>query len=438
MSYVKQAWEDSPSTTTPLSAARLLYMENGIGFAADKAVSVAEHNPAAGTADNTTALQAAIDAGIAQNRPVFIDRSYSFASTIKVGGGSVLFGTGRQTTQLTYTGTASAIEQKTELSRIYGIVLSDFLLTTASGNTGLDLNSVSTSTVQRVQVQGFSAYGVWVGGPNGYSVYNTFMDVTAQSCPIGFQLGLAGSNSNRLIACRANICTTAGVKIADSNQNVLTDCQIEGCGTGLLVTASANALSDDNLAIGCRFEGNTLGWHVDTVNVRDFGDLFSHMTGNTTNYTDLGARTGIQVQNPPFFAGKRTTTLSGMVSGAFTAIPLNADDGDSHDGHSPTNNASRYVSRVAGWYQVNIWASQSWNTGNWALQIWKNGAVVPGGQEFRAAASNYRMTVSKAVYLAVNDYVELRFYQDSGADRTLPLSDGGVSATVDVFCTRPL
>ena len=57
--------------------------------------------------------------------------------------------------------------------------------------------------------------------------------------------------------------------ITDSNNTGLVMCQIEGCGTGIYVTASSNALSDATVAIACRFEGNGMAWEAANEFVRD-------------------------------------------------------------------------------------------------------------------------------------------------------------------------
>jgi tail-like repeat protein len=77
MTYTKQTWADSPATTSPISAARLTHIEDGIGDAHDlaagletsKATTTALTTGLAGKADsshthtigNVTGLQAALD-----------------------------------------------------------------------------------------------------------------------------------------------------------------------------------------------------------------------------------------------------------------------------------------------------------------------------------------------------------------------------------------
>jgi parallel beta-helix repeat protein len=85
----------------------------------------------------------------------------------------------------------------------------------------------------------------------------------------GFSVEPKGSNASTFDGCRANSCTTYGVAVTDSNNTSLIMCQIEGCGTGIHVTATSNALSDATIAVACRFEGNGVAWEAANNFVRD-------------------------------------------------------------------------------------------------------------------------------------------------------------------------
>lgn len=240
--------------------------------------------------NNAAALQAAINAANAAGGGVVTlpPGNIRFATSLTIYGKVTLTGQGSQATVLKYTGAAQAIVQATPGTRIYGLgVRALKLQDIGTGTIGLDLDSVSSSTIEDVLIDGFTT-AVELQGTNGYCVYNRFINVTAQNATTGFLIGAAGSNSNTFLACRANVCTT-GWNITDSNQNQLSHCQIESGTTGVSITSSASALADRNTIAFTRFEGNTTNINITSSNVRETFLVGNHHVDGA--FTDSGTRT---------------------------------------------------------------------------------------------------------------------------------------------------
>ena len=242
------------------------------------------------TVDNSAAIQAAIDAANDAGGGVVTlpSGSITFGAPLRLYGRVALVGQGSRATTLRYTGAAQAIVQSTPGTRIYGVGVRALRLSAVgAGTVGLDLDSVSSSTVDDVLIEDFTT-GVRLQGANGFSVYNRFINVMAYRCTTGFAIGAAGSNSNTFFACRSLICTT-GWNITDSNQNQLTHCQIESGTTGITITSSASALADRNTIAFCRFEGNTTNLNITSDNVRESFLVGNHYVDGA--FTDAGLRT---------------------------------------------------------------------------------------------------------------------------------------------------
>lgn len=242
-----------------------------------------------GVADDTAAIQAAINQQNQGGPPVILAPGNSLTDTLTIYNRTSIRGAGNGRSTLTYTGSAQLFKQSTPGTRIYNVLMRDFYANDAgTGTIGLDLNSVSEGLFENVTMNGFTT-GFSLTGSNGYCVYNRFLHCKGQNATTGFLVGGSGSNSNTLFACRANVCTT-GVDIIDSNQNVLEDCQFESGGTGVKITATSAALSDHNAIVNCRFEGNSvLNYYITSTNVRETWLEGNHyVTGSSL---DLGTGT---------------------------------------------------------------------------------------------------------------------------------------------------
>jgi len=248
-----------------------------------------------GITDDSAAIQAAITAGAAKGgaRIWFPPGTYVFGTTLTIPGHIWLVGAGLAGTTLSYTGAGTAITQPTPGTRIYDISIRDLNLTTATGATGIDLDSVSTSNFEHLLVNGFSSVGISIhSAVGGGAVYNRFHDVTVQNCPTGYKIAASSSNANVFHACRGNVCTARCWDIQDSNDNTLIGCQAESSGVGFFFDAALPGSSDVNRVIACRAEGNTTGFMVNTANVR-YTVLRDPWLNNTTDIVDNGTNTEI-------------------------------------------------------------------------------------------------------------------------------------------------
>ena len=110
------------------------------------------------------------------------------------------------------------------------------------------------------------------------------------------------------------------------------------------------------------------------------------------------------------------TAFTLTTSGTLYAIPLNAEDFDSHSQHDNTTNPTRFTCVKAGTYLVTGQVSFTANaTGNRDALLRKNGTDYVGQTRYMAmASSSTSVPVFAIVELAVGDYVELIGRQYSG------------------------
>jgi hypothetical protein len=242
-------------------------------------------------------IQAALDAN--PNKAILlVDASYTLSSTLTVGSGQRLIGFGPNVTTVNYTGTGTAIQYISPSGtgiRIYGSGAENFLLTTSTGATGIDCDSLSSGQFADLIIAGFATSGLKHHTPtSGGSVYNRHYNVKAQSCGVGFDLvrdggGLSSyTNDNTFIACRANICTT-GFNITGGNHNIISNSQIEGCTTGVYLAESGAASCSVNTISLCRFEGNTSDVTIGALVTETILQDNFYVNGN--RITDSGTRT---------------------------------------------------------------------------------------------------------------------------------------------------
>lgn len=121
--------------------------------------------------------------------------------------------------------------------------------------------------------------------------------------------------------------------------------------------------------------------------------------------------------NPPACRAYRTTTQS-ITSGTWTSLALNAERFDTDTMHDNVTNSSRLTIKTAGLYVVTgnvYWASSA--AGNQRLtRLYVNNAteICVASSPVSAALPQPAQVVSTIYKFAVNDYVELFVYQDSG------------------------
>jgi hypothetical protein len=123
------------------------------------------------------------------------------------------------------------------------------------------------------------------------------------------------------------------------------------------------------------------------------------------------------LETPPVAQLRQTTAQTGLANGAWTSIAFNAEDIDTHGGHSTVTNNSRYTAQKAGKYRLG--GGVAWNTEATGT-FWTRWAK--GGTEINGSGLNMVTTTSQSmvpardiiVSLAVGEYVELQSAQFSG------------------------
>ncbi|RCG19123.1 hypothetical protein DQ384_38245 [Sphaerisporangium album] len=102
---------------------------------------------------------------------------------------------------------------------------------------------------------------------------------------------------------------------------------------------------------------------------------------------------------------------------------------DRDNGHSTVTNTSRYVSQTAGYYALS--ANVPWVTnGTGVRQVFFliNGTTLAGWVSLQAGASgSMGLSLSRRIYLAVADFVEVQTFQSSGAALNTQTANGGIS-----------
>lgn len=120
-------------------------------------------------------------------------------------------------------------------------------------------------------------------------------------------------------------------------------------------------------------------------------------------------------------AYRNNTTFTLTTSGTLYAIPLNAEEFDSHSQHDNSTNPERFTCVKAGTYLITGMATFTANaTGNRDALLRVNGTNIVGQNRYAAMASgSTSVPVFAMVELAVGDYVELIGRQYSGGSLTL-------------------
>lgn len=129
---------------------------------------------------------------------------------------------------------------------------------------------------------------------------------------------------------------------------------------------------------------------------------------------------------PVRFKGYSSTAQSLGTSTTSTVLTLDTEAVDSDGGHSTVTNTSRYVCQTAGLYYVSGAVTFATNgTGTRTLQVFLNGAGITGSaiQAAPSASNGASVFTATFVQLAVNDYVELATWQNSGSTLTTSTSN---------------
>jgi len=276
-----------------------------------------------GTTNDVTAIQAAITAaaarpssgsiaglgGISGATVYFPSGVYRINSGITIPDGVKLLGSGERATVINYYGSGAAVSNPTPGTRIGKIGIMEMTIADkGTGTIGLDLNSVSYSEFTSLWIDGFDT-AVKINSPtSGWSVYNRFYNVTANTCTTGYWLTGTSSNAHTFYSCRYNTDTVnsggIGWKIEDSNGNQVIACHgdmVSNTTYFAKLTASSANLTDGNIFWGNRIEGDgsytVYGFDVGTnVGYTVIGGNYYTAITQSRNLTDNG--TGTNMADP--------------------------------------------------------------------------------------------------------------------------------------------
>lgn len=116
----------------------------------------------------------------------------------------------------------------------------------------------------------------------------------------------------------------------------------------------------------------------------------------------------------------RQSSAQSIAHATWTAVAFQAEDSDSVNGHDNVTNNARYTCKVAGTYEVSGAVSWSYNGTGFRASVFAKNSVAIAGSQVNLPTINYTtaelLMPGRTVHvpLALNDYVELWAYQDSG------------------------
>lgn len=196
-----------------------------------------------GVADDTTKIQAALDAVSITGGVVFVPQgTYKITAKLTFGSGTTIHGVGYDSLIKGDSVACPLFQSKGGSgSRRYRFVMRDMGIdntTTIANGIGVDLRNVTDAKMDNVFISNVDM-GVQFYADAGLGCYyNTLNDVVCTSCNTGFWFGQL-ANENRLIACRTNN-TTAPVVLSDGSHNHVLSCAFEVFGTyGINISGAA-------------------------------------------------------------------------------------------------------------------------------------------------------------------------------------------------------
>lgn len=195
--------------------------------------------------------------------------SYTTGATHALYSNTEIVGAGWLST-VTYTGSGALFTTATPGVRSFGQTIKDMVLVgpgKTSSAIAVDWNDMSNAVIDGVN---FNSFGIAVKNSSvviGGSVYNTCYRSVINTCGVGSDFGMDGSNGSRWHAVKYGNCTTA-VHIVNSNQNNWTACQFEVNATAIFIDGTLAGLTDFNSFSHCRFENNTIAWNIASASVR--------------------------------------------------------------------------------------------------------------------------------------------------------------------------
>lgn len=205
-----------------------------------------------GVADDTAAIQAAIDAAGAGD--VWMPKgNYKITAKLKLPSGCRLRGAGISATTITATIGSAMISSTNPATRFYYIKVQDMTLDNTNrataGGIGIDFKNISLGAINQVEVKNAET-GILFDATGGGAYYNDLYSPQIATCGTGLKFQ-AGANENRVFGCRV-VDTTTGVSIDDVTH-------VEFFGTAVEVFTTAfkigpTAITQYTGIYGCRCE----------------------------------------------------------------------------------------------------------------------------------------------------------------------------------------
>lgn len=128
----------------------------------------------------------------------------------------------------------------------------------------------------------------------------------------------------------------------------------------------------------------------------------------------------LTIEGQPSARAYRSSAQS-IASGTGVRVQFNAETWDTLGEFDITTTVGRYTATKAGTYQVNTGLAMVVNNGViLQVYIYKNGASVTRSRDWGSADSQEVFTsISDLVELAVNDYIEVFVFQNTGSTQNL-------------------
>lgn len=114
----------------------------------------------------------------------------------------------------------------------------------------------------------------------------------------------------------------------------------------------------------------------------------------------------------------RQTTLQSIPNNSSTALTFTTEDLDSHAQHDTATDTARFTAVYAGWYLCSGAICFAASGTGVRIAQWAVNGTVQNGTDVEITAVTGAVTIvparTRKLYLAVNDYLELRAFQNSG------------------------
>lgn len=206
-----------------------------------------------GTTDDTTAIQAAIDAAstagggtVAFSKATYLVTTLNLKSYVSLKGVGGAWNTAKGTVIKTTATTGRVLYYTSAGAGLTNCNIEDIRVEGPSSGTGkgIELANGGGSTNPHIAITMRNLKVVGFTGAAGIEcaciIVSTFENITVETCATGFYMngGAAFANPNTSLtfsACYANGCTTTGFNLRSSVYSVLNGCAADDCGTAYLV-----------------------------------------------------------------------------------------------------------------------------------------------------------------------------------------------------------